>query len=225
MFCRVFLFFFAISLFGCAKLDEINIRPLSANDKANLERVEKEMLGGYAPEVEVDGRIAMAVKQMVKTLRPEYRSQRFFKKRLGFLEISDIDRETVTMLHNYITEKTLTFSFLQPVIAENFNIVERFLLKDLIREIHLENYADPRVIDQRLAKELGRMYDLDVIETGVVSASPDYYDLNLRMIETETGLIIAVGSVKIEKTELTRKWLEKMAEQGVGWPDQYDYRW
>ncbi len=65
---------------------------------------------------------------------------------------------------------------------------------------------------------MGKIYHLDVIETGITTESEDFLDINLRMIETKRGRIIAVGSVKIEKTEPVRKWLKQMAEVGVGWP-------
>ncbi len=182
------------------------------------------MIGGdleHTVEVQFDQKILDAVKQMVDTLKPGYRKHFFGKHRLGFLEISDIARFNVTRMHNYITEKTLTFSFLQPVIADNFNIVERFLLNNVLRELHPENFDSHIVIDQRLARTLGRIYRVDVIETGVVTESRDFIDINLRMIETRRGRIIAVGSVKIEKTQLLREWLEEMGEVGVGWRD-YD---
>ncbi len=88
-----------------------------------------------------------------------------------------------------------------------------------MRELTLENLPRrQRVIDHALAKRMGKVYHLDVIETGVTTESEDFLDINLRMIETKRGRIIAVGSVKIEKTEPVRKWLKKMAEVGVGWP-------
>ncbi|OQY57958.1 MAG: hypothetical protein B6245_14360 [Desulfobacteraceae bacterium 4572_88] len=208
---------------GCTRIHELTEAPLSDSDKIRLQQVEAEMLRGNTVETQFDQKIAAAVRQMAVTLRPEYRQHRLGKYKLGFLEISDIDRQRVTLMHNYVTEKALTFSFLQPVIAENFNIVERFLLKDVLRELHLENFANPRIIDQWLAKRLGRIYDLDFIETGVVTESPDFIDLNLRMIETRRGRIIAVGSVKIEKTLLMQNWMEhwlyEVDDVGVGWPE------
>lgn len=205
---------------GCVRnMGDILPKELSPADIARLEEVEQEMLQGYTFEHLVDERILQAVKQMVKTIKPEFRGRLLGKYKLGFLEISDIDRYTVTRLHNYITEKTLTFSFLQPAIAENFSIVERFLLKDVLQELDLENLRPPnRIIDQRLAKAIGKIYPIDIIETGVTTETTDFIDINLRMIETQRGRIIAVGSVKIEKTEPVRKWLNEVGRTRVGWP-------
>lgn len=195
-----------------------DIRPssLGTRDLQNLSQVEKEMLRGYTFETLVDEKILQAVKQMAKTLKPEYKGFHLGRYKLGFLEISDIDRRTVTKLHHYITEKALTFSFLQPDIARNLNIVERFLIEDILRELDFE-HLHPPIVDQRLAQDLGRIYHLDIIETGVTTETRDFIDINLRMIETKRGRIIAVGSVKIEKTEPVRKWLDEMSERAT-WP-------
>ncbi|MDM8522530.1 hypothetical protein QUF80_04090 [Desulfococcaceae bacterium HSG8] len=212
--------FFTAMLAGCIRspyLDDYHIQ--------ELENVEKEMTAGHTAEVEFDRKVLEAVKQMASTLKPEYRYHRLKKHKVGFLEISDIDRQTVSVLHKYVTEKTLTFSFLQPVIADNFDIVERFLLRDILRELHIERFAYSRITDQKLARKLGQIYDIDIIETGVVTESIDFIDLNLRMIETQRGRIIAVGSVKIEKTRLMRKWFEKMIETGEEKPQKLPRRY
>lgn len=204
---------------GCLPQMDITPRELSDEDLKRLQEVEREMIQGYTLESLIDEKVLQAVKQMAKTLKPEFRDHLFGKYKLGFIEVSDMNRRTVTLMHNYVTEKTLTFSFLQPDIAQNFSMVERFLLRDVIDELQLQNMDDPeRIIDQRLAVQLGKIYHLDVIETGVTTESPDFIDFNLRMIETKRGRIVAVGSVKIEKTEPVRRWMERMGQRGIGWP-------
>ncbi|MGE0083776.1 MAG: hypothetical protein AB7S75_05085 [Desulfococcaceae bacterium] len=208
-----------IFLSGCLRPDVEDIPPadLSSWDEENLRQVEKEMLRGYTFETLLDEKILQAVRQMTSTLKPEFKGFHLGKYKVGFLEISDIDRRTVTKFHNYITEKTLTFSFLQPDISRNLSIVERFLIKDILRELRFENQQRPTIVDQNLAQQLGRIYHLDIIETGVTTETADFIDLNLRMIETRRGRIIAVGSVKIEKTEPVRKWLGEGGSVGTGW--------
>jgi hypothetical protein len=204
-----------MGVISCHRLEDITPQSLGDSDIYNLKQVEDEMVDEQTFESHVDKKILQAVKQMVKTLKPEFKDYLLGKYKLGFLEVSDIDRQNVTMLHNYITEKTLTFSFLQPEIATNFSIVERFLLKNVTDELKLQNQGglrEERIIDQRLAQQLGRIYHLDVIETGVTTESSDFIDINLRMIETKRGRIVAVGSVKIEKTAPVRKWLEEMGK-------------
>jgi len=243
---RIFaaVFFAAAFCTGCPALREMTEDALDFGYRKNLEQTRADMLDGHTVELQIDRKISEAVEQMVSTLKPRYRWHVLRKYRLGFLEVFDIDRMQVTRLHNYITEKSLTFSFLHPDIAENFNIVERFLIKDVIRELNLENrtpllysifgdamkyltlentstyefFKGRRVVDPTLAKKLGKIYSVDLIETGVVTESYDFIDINLRMVETERGRVVAVGSVKIEKTEPVRKWLETMVEAGVDWP-------
>ncbi|GBC63139.1 hypothetical protein DENIS_4132 [Desulfonema ishimotonii] len=194
---------------GCATIEDITEIELTDQDIKRLQQVEKQMLQGYHPEVEIDRRIAEAVRQMVATLKPEYKQHLLARYKVGFLEVSDIDRKTVSRFHNYVTEKSLTFSFLQPQIARNFNIVERFLLKDVLRELDMENDRNPRIVDQKLARKLGRIYGVDLIETGVTTVSEAYVDINIRLIETQRGRIVAVGSGKIRKTPMIKRWLQE----------------
>ncbi|MEZ4525803.1 MAG: hypothetical protein R2941_07780 [Desulfobacterales bacterium] len=217
----VFPLVLVIFLSGCVhrEAEQQDIMPLdlSSWDEENLRQVEKEMLRGYTFETLLDEKILQAVRQMSSTLKPEFKGFHLGKYKVGFLEISDIDRRTVTKFHNYVTEKTLTFSFLQPDISRHLSIVERFLIKDILRELRFEHQQRPAIVDQRLAQQLGRIYHLDIIETGVTAETEDFIDLNLRMIETRRGRIIAVGSVKIEKTEPVRKWLRESGSVGTGW--------
>jgi hypothetical protein len=55
---------------------------------------------------------------------------------------------------------------------------------------------------------------VDLIETGVTTVSADFVDLNLRMVETENGRIVAVGSVKIPRTPTINRWLFDLRETG-----------
>jgi len=244
---RIFaaVFFAAAFCTGCPALREMTEDALDFGYRKNLEQTRADMLDGHTVELQIDRKISEAVEQMVSTLKPRYRWHVLRKYRLGFLEVFDIDRMQVTRLHNYITEKSLTFSFLHPDIAENFNIVERFLIKDVIKELFFENtdrfiyynsleiesfyfsmsYEElkkyPRIIDQKMAKRLGKVYSVDIIETGVVTESNDFIDINLRMVETERGRVVAVGSVKIEKTEPVRKWLDETVGSNIVWPGSF----
>ncbi len=205
----------SIVLAGCPAVREtvkgVMESPLNASEKENLREVEAQMLQGDTVEMEIDKKVSLAVKQMVATLKPAYKTHWLGKYRLGFLEISGIDRKTVSRMHQYLTEKTLIFSFLQPDIADNFNIVERFLIKNIQEALYPDEHPDSsEIMEQKAARDIGRRRGIDVIETGVVTESNDFLDINLRMVETKRGQIIAVGSVKIEKTQAVRKWLEEM---------------
>ncbi|MCP4346798.1 MAG: hypothetical protein GY795_14880 [Desulfobacterales bacterium] len=201
--------------------------------KQQLEDIEKQMTRGHSAEAEVDKKILEAVKQLAATLQATYKRRGRRKYKIGFLEVSDGYRMKVAMLHKYVTEKMVTFSFLQPAIVNNFNFGERFFLKEIeaktarpcnynhpgcnypatnllreqIRKCIEENNCHYPTIELELARRLGRLYRVDVIETGVITESPDFLDINLRLIETRNPRVIAVGTAKIEKTELVKKWL------------------
>lgn len=217
-------------LVSCAPVGDIYEKPMTAGDISQLQGVQEGILHGQGvetvspgepAEVQIDKKILGAVRQMVATLKPEYKQYSYKKYRLGFMEISDIENRKPGRLHKYISEKTLTFSFLQPTIAENINIVERFLLRDVIDELRLEK--NTAIIDQRTAKRMGYIYGVDLIETGVITESNDFIDLNLRMIETRRGRIVAVGSVKIEKTDPIRQWLKIAGTSGLDYEDWINY--
>lgn len=205
----------AISILAAIAI--ISCRPKPQTDYLRrLKQVEGQMIQGHSVEAEVDKKILQAVRQLSATLHlrsDNYHWKKYRRKKykLGFLEISDAYRTRVAMLHKYVTEKALTFTFLQPNIAKNFDIGERFLLQEIkkVRDeacVNVEECFYP-TIDLKLAKWLGERYNVDIIETGVITESPDFLDINLRLIETKGPRVIAVGSAKIEKTQLIEKWL------------------
>ncbi len=114
--------------------------------------VEKGMIAdgqGYYQSENLNDKILLAVRQMVQTLKPRYREcdrllKRYRKIRtgyhvtveqnckytLGFVDITDLNRECSSRLHKYFTEKVLTYSFLQDVFSNQYVFVERISLPD-----------------------------------------------------------------------------------------------
>jgi hypothetical protein len=201
------------------------------------------MLDDSEERTEVDRKIAEAVEQLGETLWPDYKDLDLGQRRwrLGFLEISDVDRRRVSRFHRYLTEKILTFSFLEPEIATTVSLVERFTVSDVWRDASPppheierqfrfrrddrddryrhrvrmeEEYRPYRVIRPALARRLGRRYEVDLIETGVTTVSDDFVDLSLRMVETKYGRIVAVASVKIPRTPDINRWLYGIKSTG-----------
>lgn len=74
------------------------------------------------------------------------------------------------------------------VNSGQFNVVERSKLKTVLEELELNQSG---VIDPDEAKKAGKLLSADVILTGTFAATGDKWNANLRMINTETGLITA----------------------------------
>ena len=208
-----------------------------------LRKIHRRMLDESEERTEVDRKIAEAVEQLGTTLWPSYKDLAIGQRRwrLGFLEISDVDRRRVSRLHRYLTEKILTFSFLEPQITATVALVERVTVSDVWRaaspppyeierrlgfrrsdrddryrhQVRMEDeYRPYRVIRPALARRLGKRYDVDLIETGVTTVSEDFVDLSLRMVETRYGRIVAVASVKIPRTPTLNRWLYDLKSTG-----------
>ena len=98
-------------------------------------------------------------------------------------------------------------------------VVERNLLKKALEEMKLETTG---LMDKQTTKDLGKMLGVDAIVLGTLNdLSPRKTEINARVIQTETGKILAAG-----QTSFPRTWMDepvKMpgqvqtpAGQGVG---------
>jgi len=165
----------------------------------------REMVSGDSPENYFDRKILELTEILADTLNPNY-----IKKgktyRMGFLEMSDLDRETVRRLDFYATEKFLTFAFMNEGLGSHFDLVERFLLENIVGELEFEQGSG--YIDKQTAQRLGEIYGIDFIGQGIITLGPTSIDINSRIVETERGSVIAAGSVKIKNSPATEKWIE-----------------
>ena len=103
----------------------------------------------------------------------------------------------------YIQEDATTKIALQP----NFKIVERTQLNQVLSELKL-NQTD-LFINSLARKEFGKLIGADAILTISIQNLPYDLKMNLRLVETETGVGIAAGSVRIQKDELALKLMGK----------------
>jgi len=74
------------------------------------------------------------------------------------------------------------------VNSGQFNVVERLKLKTVIEELELSQTG---AIDPDKAKKAGKLLSADVILTGTFASTGKKWNVNLRMINTETGMITA----------------------------------
>lgn len=184
---------------GCAD------QPASPEYWQNCKRILDQATTGTDPERIVDKKILDMVEMLGDTLQEKYKDKR--KKKLGWIEFTDIDRKSVTTLDNYVTNKSTTWAFMIQSLGENFNLVERFLLQNVIHELSFETTSG--YIDGSSAKKFGRIHGLDFVGYGVRTWNLTNIDLDSRIVETQRGEVVAVGTSKIPFNETTELWLRK----------------
>jgi TolB-like protein len=92
------------------------------------------------------------------------------------------------------------------VNSGQFNVVERLKLESVLEELKLSQTG---LIDPNSAKQVGKLLGADIILTGTLAATGETWNANLRVINTETGLIVRAinktGSLHELKTEAYRE--------------------
>jgi TolB-like protein len=74
------------------------------------------------------------------------------------------------------------------VNSGQFNVVERSKLQSVLDELAM---AQTGLINAAGAKQIGKLLGADIVLTGTLAATGDEWNVNLRLINTETGLIAA----------------------------------
>lgn len=115
------------------------------------------------------------------------------RQKVAVMEFVDLDGQ-VNDLGKYLSEKLITNLFL----TRKFTVIERNQLNKILSEQQLQVSG---VIDGSTAKEIGRIAGVDVICTGSVTVFANSAEINARCIGTETGEIVAVGSVEVALDE------------------------
>lgn len=80
------------------------------------------------------------------------------------------------------------------VNSGHFNVVERLKLQSILEELKLSQTG---LIDENSAKQVGKLLGADIILTGTLAAiGGEEWNANIRLINTETGLITAAFNKK-----------------------------
>jgi len=79
------------------------------------------------------------------------------------------------------------------VNSGQFNVVERLKLQSVLDELKLTQLG---LTDPEGAKEVGKLLGANVILTGTLAATGDEWNVNLRLINTESGLITSAFNKK-----------------------------
>lgn len=91
-----------------------------------------------------------------------------------------------------------------------FDVVERALLKKIIEEQKLSLSG---IIDDSSASELGRILGVKAIITGSVLHLQDILEVNARIIDVQTGSIVAAENVKSRSSASLQTLIEQMTKK------------
>ena len=89
-----------------------------------------------------------------------------------------------------------------------YTLSERILLKKVLKEQALQMTG---MVDSETAGELGKLYGLDAIITGSIMKVGEEITVSGRVIKTESGEIIASGTIEYTDIAKTKESLEKLA--------------
>lgn len=106
------------------------------------------------------------------------------KKKVAVWDFIDNDGQ-VTSLGKYIAEE-LSVDLTNAAIT--YNMIDRNHLSTIMKEHQLNAEG---FIDINTAKELGKINAVDAIVTGTISIFPDKIKVSIKVLDTETALIIA----------------------------------
>ena len=93
------------------------------------------------------------------------------------------------------------------VNSGQFNVVERLKLKSVLDELKLTQLG---LTDPAGAKKVGKLLGADVILTGTLAATGDEWNVNLRLINTESGLITSAFNKRGALHEITTESYRKI---------------
>jgi TolB-like protein len=82
------------------------------------------------------------------------------------------------------------------VNIKKFEVVERNVLYKVLEELKLQQSG---VVDQTMAKEIGKILSVDALVTGTLIEVDDEIEVNARLIRTDTAEVIKATKVRIKK--------------------------
>ena len=120
-------------------------------------------------------------------------------KRLAVIEFSDLDGNPITF-GSLLAERVTT----RIVQHSEVKVVERSLIDKILKEQEL-SVSDITEIES--VKKIGGLLNVDAIVTGIVIQLSNYYEVSVRMIDTQNGLILSAVTTKVlfESTWDTKK--------------------
>jgi len=127
------------------------------------------------------------------------------KKRIAVVDFTDL-QGNVTELGRFLAEE---FSVALVGAGKGFEIIDRVHLKSILAEHKL---ALTGVIDPKTARQLGRIAGVDALLTGSVTPFGDNIRVSVKVLDTETAMIIAASSGSIARTAAINELLARGIE-------------
>jgi len=103
------------------------------------------------------------------------------------------------------------------VNSGQFNVVERLKLQSVLDELKLTQLG---LTDPEGAKEVGKLLGADVILTGTLAATGEEWNVNLRLINTESGLITSAFNKRGSLHEITTESYRKIGNISGNFEDE-----
>lgn len=128
------------------------------------------------------------------------------KPKIAVVDFTDLEGR-VSNLGRLLSEELISRLFL----AGNFRVVERLLLNKTIEEHKLQLQG---LVEPRSAKELGKLLGADAIVCGTLADVGDSVRVNARLISTETGEVLSVAMLTLQKDKLAKVSGGNMGEAG-----------
>lgn len=123
------------------------------------------------------------------------------QRQAGKITVADLigPEDTITGLGEYISEKISVKLFSSGRFPD---FMERRQLKQVIAAIKMENSG---YFDRETASKFGKMIGVDAMVIGVVKDLGAYYDVTVKMVQSETGAVLAMSESMLAKDEATSK--------------------
>jgi TolB-like protein len=147
------------------------------------------------------------------TFKPGDRVQILLAKKIIAIKDFEVIMGTNKEVAKYVQEDVTTAL----VNSGQFNVVERSKLKSVLDELHL---AQTGLIDPTGVKQVGKLLGADIILTGTLAPTGDEWNVNLRIVNTETGLIAAALNKKGRLHELKPEAFRDMKNIDGGFEDK-----
>ena len=123
------------------------------------------------------------------------------ERQAGKITVADLigPGDAITGMGEHISEKISVKLFSSGRFSD---FMERRQLKQVIAAIKMENSG---YFDQETASRFGRMIGVDAMVVGTIQDLGTYFDVTVKIVQSETGTILAISDAIVAKDQTTAK--------------------